>query len=132
MCRHQKMTVSALGLPSSVGLGRRASAVALAQPAGPDNSLLAVAPVHEPLRSATQALVRDLRAIHAPVYVGVAGETAAYIDLDCRRQCCHVQPACMAATLTMTFSIVLSSSSVELNSISRVPVLNSGRWPGGA
>ena len=38
-----------------------------------------------------------------------------------------VQPACMAARLTMTFSIVLSSSSVGLNSMSRVPVLNSGR-----
>jgi hypothetical protein len=56
-------------------------AVALAQPAGPDNSLFAVAPAHEPLSATTQALVRDLRAIHAPVYVGVAGETAAYIDL---------------------------------------------------
>ncbi len=39
----------------------------------------------------------------------------------------HAQPACMASTLIMTTAIVWSSSSVGLNSTSRVPALNSGR-----
>jgi RND superfamily putative drug exporter len=58
------------------------SAVAPAQPAGPDNALVAVAPAHAPLSAATERLVRDVRSIDAPVYVGVAGETAAYLDLE--------------------------------------------------
>ncbi len=58
------------------------SAVATAQPAGPDNALIAVAPVHGPLSGQTEQLVRNVRAIKAPVYVGVAGETASFIDLE--------------------------------------------------
>ena len=42
-----------------------------------------------------------------------------------------VQKAYMASTLTMTFVIVLSSSSVGLNSMSRGPPLSSGTGPGG-
>src|SRR5947209_7625329 len=56
------------------------SAVAPAQPAGSNNSLLAVAPVQRPLSDPTKQLVRDIRAIDAPVYVGVAGQTAAFLD----------------------------------------------------
>jgi RND superfamily putative drug exporter len=57
------------------------SAVAPAQRAGPGNALIAVAPVHGPLTSQTEQLVRNVRAINAPVYVGVAGETASLVDL---------------------------------------------------
>jgi uncharacterized membrane protein YdfJ with MMPL/SSD domain len=57
------------------------SAVAPAQPAGPYNALIAVAPVHGPLTSQTEHLVRNVRAIETPVYVGVAGETASFVDL---------------------------------------------------
>ena len=49
---------------------------------GARNAAAAVAPVQRPLSDATKQLVRDIRAIHAPVYVGVAGQTAAYLDLE--------------------------------------------------
>ncbi|MBV8431686.1 MAG: MMPL family transporter, partial [Solirubrobacterales bacterium] len=49
------------------------SAVAPAQPAGPDNSLIAVAPVEGPMSATTKQLVGRVRAIHEPFYVGVAG-----------------------------------------------------------
>jgi RND superfamily putative drug exporter len=52
------------------------------QPAGPHNALIAVAPIHDPLNSQTDQLVRNIRAINAPVYVGVAGETASFVDLE--------------------------------------------------
>jgi RND superfamily putative drug exporter len=57
------------------------SAVAT-QPAGPHNALIAVAPIHAPLTSQTEQLVRNVRALKAPVYVGVAGETASFLDLE--------------------------------------------------
>jgi uncharacterized membrane protein YdfJ with MMPL/SSD domain len=58
------------------------SAVAPAQPAGANTSLLAVAPVHGPLTSTTRQLVKSVRAIDEPFYVGVAGQTASFIDLE--------------------------------------------------
>jgi putative drug exporter of the RND superfamily len=58
------------------------SAVAPAQPAGARNALIAVAPVHRPLTSQTERLVRNVRAINPPVYLGVAGETASFVDLE--------------------------------------------------
>src|SRR5205814_392214 len=69
-------------LARQIGQMRGVSAVAPAQPAGPDNSLLAVAPVQGPLSGATQQLVRDVRSIHTPMYVGVTGQTAGYLDLE--------------------------------------------------
>ncbi len=58
------------------------SAIAPPQPAGVNTSLLNVAPIQRPLSHATQQLVRDVRALRAPVYVGVAGQTAAFLDLE--------------------------------------------------
>ena len=58
------------------------SAVAPPLPAGRSTSLIDVAPVDAPLSSATRQLVRNVRAIRAPVSVGVAGETAALLDLE--------------------------------------------------
>jgi RND superfamily putative drug exporter len=58
------------------------SGIALPQPAGPSTSLLAVAPARPPLSAASQQLVRDIRALQVPVYVGVAGQTASYVDLE--------------------------------------------------
>jgi uncharacterized membrane protein YdfJ with MMPL/SSD domain len=58
------------------------SAVAAPQAAGPRNALIAVAPIHRSLTSQTQRLVHEVRAIKAPVYVGVAGETASFVDLE--------------------------------------------------
>jgi uncharacterized membrane protein YdfJ with MMPL/SSD domain len=58
------------------------SAVAPAQPAGADTSLLPVAPVKGPLTTTTRQLVKNVRAIDDPFYVGVAGQTASFVDLE--------------------------------------------------
>jgi RND superfamily putative drug exporter len=58
------------------------SAVGPAQAAGPGTALLTVAPSQRPLSESTKQLVRNIRAIHAPVYVGVAGQTAGFLDLE--------------------------------------------------
>jgi RND superfamily putative drug exporter len=52
------------------------------QSAGPRSALIAVAPLHDPLSSQTEQLVRNVRAIKVPAYVGVAGETASFVDLE--------------------------------------------------
>jgi RND superfamily putative drug exporter len=80
------------------------SAIAPPQPAGPDNSLLAVAPVQGSMSSATQQLVKNIRRIHAPFYVGVAGETAMFVDLE------HS----LAAHLPIVLAIVILSTLVVL------------------
>ncbi|MEA2155144.1 MAG: putative drug exporter of the superfamily, partial [Solirubrobacteraceae bacterium] len=99
------------------------SAVAPAQPAGPRMSLLEVAPLQPPLSDATQQLVRDVRAIHEPYYVGVAGQTAAFLDLE-SSLAAHL-PAVLAvvvgATLIilflMTGSVVLPIKAVLMNAL---------------
>ena len=59
------------------------SGIAPAMAAGRHDTLIAVAPVARPLGGArTKQLVRDVRAIRAPVYVGVAGQTADFLDLE--------------------------------------------------
>jgi RND superfamily putative drug exporter len=100
------------------------SAVAPAQPAGPSSSLLAVAPKQDPLSGATKQLVRNIRAIHTPFYRGVAGQTAAYIDLE-HSLGAHlpaVLAVVVAATLIvlflMTGSVVLPLKAVVMNALS--------------
>ncbi len=100
------------------------AAVAAPQPAGPRNSLLAVAPDHEPLSGQSKQLVRAVRAIHEPYYVGVAGETASFIDLE-HSLAVHL-PAVLAvvigATLIvlflMTGSVVIPLKAVLMNALS--------------
>jgi RND superfamily putative drug exporter len=97
------------------------AAVAPAQPAGPHNALIAVAPIHGPLTSQTQQLVRDVRAVKGPVYVGVAGETASFVDLE-HSLAVHL-PAALAivigATLVVLFlftgSVLLPVKAVLMN-----------------
>jgi RND superfamily putative drug exporter len=105
------------------------STVTPAQPAGPNNSLLAVAPVHAPLSRETEQLVSAVRAIHAPMYVGVAGETAAYLDLE-HSLGAHlpvVLAMVIAATLAILFlftgSVVLPVKAVIMNFLSLSAVL---------
>jgi uncharacterized membrane protein YdfJ with MMPL/SSD domain len=105
------------------------SAVAPAQPAGPDNSLLAVASANRPLSGATKQLVRDIRAIRAPVYLGVAGQTAAYLDLE-HSLGAHlpaVLAVIIAATLIVLFlftgSVVLPFKAVVMNILNLSAVL---------
>jgi RND superfamily putative drug exporter len=99
------------------------SAVGPAQPAGPNASLLQVAPVGGPLTASTEQLVRDVRAIHTPYYLGVAGETASYLDLE-HSLGAHL-PAALAivvsATLIvlflMTGSVVLPVKAILMNAL---------------
>jgi RND superfamily putative drug exporter len=97
------------------------AAVAPPQPAGAETSLLAVAPRQGPLTSATQRLVKDIRALHAPVYVAVAGQTAEFVDLE-HSLAAHlpvVLSIVVAATLIilflMTGSVVLPVKAVLMN-----------------
>jgi len=99
------------------------SAVSPAQSASRDMSLLQVAPVHGPLTSSTEQLVRDVRAIHRPYYLGVAGETASYLDLE-HSLAAHLPAAValvVAATLIvlflMTGSVVLPLKAVLMNAL---------------
>jgi uncharacterized membrane protein YdfJ with MMPL/SSD domain len=99
------------------------SAVAPAQPAGRETSLLQVAPVHDPLTHDTEQLVRDVRAIHTPYYLGVAGETASYLDLEhsLGDHLPAVLAVVVAATLIvlflMTGSVVLPIKAVLMNAL---------------
>jgi RND superfamily putative drug exporter len=100
------------------------SALAGAQPLGPQNTLLSVAPVHGPMTAATQRLVNDVRSIRTPFYVGVAGETAMFVDLE-HSLSAHL-PVVLAivigCTLIVLFlftgSIVLPLKAVVMNFLS--------------
>jgi uncharacterized membrane protein YdfJ with MMPL/SSD domain len=83
-----------------------------------------VAPAQAPLSSGAQRLVRNVRALREPFYVGVAGQSAAYIDLE-HSLGAHL-PAVLAivvgATLIvlflMTGSVVLPLKAVLMNALS--------------
>jgi putative drug exporter of the RND superfamily len=99
------------------------SAVEPAQPAGPRMSLIVVAPVHAPLGAATQNLVRQVRAIKTPFYLGVAGETAAYIDLE-HSLAVHLPAVLTVVVVTtviilflMTGSVILPIKAVIMNAL---------------
>jgi putative drug exporter of the RND superfamily len=100
------------------------SAVVPAQPAGRSLSLLQVASVQDPLSAATKQLVHDVRAIRTPFYMGVAGQTAAYLDLE-HSLGAHL-PAVIAiviastvlALFLMTGSVVLPIKAVVMNALS--------------
>jgi len=116
-------------LSAQIGRLANVSAVAPAQPAGRSDSLLAVAPAQRPLSGATKQLVRDIRAIRAPVYVGVAGQTAAFLDLE-HSLGAHlpaVLAVIVAATLIVLFlftgSVVLPFKAVLMNALSLSAVL---------
>ncbi len=97
------------------------SAVAPAQPAGPDLSLLDVAPSASTYSAAAKRLVHLVRALPAPFYVGVSGETAAFVDLESslERHLPLVLAALIASTLIalflMTGSVVLPVKAVLMN-----------------
>jgi uncharacterized membrane protein YdfJ with MMPL/SSD domain len=105
------------------------SAVAAAVPAGANNAVLAVASVQRPLSGATKQLVRNIRAMHAPVYIGVAGQTAAFLDLE-HSLGAHlpaVLAVIVAATLIVLFlftgSVVLPFKAVLMNALNLSAVL---------
>jgi RND superfamily putative drug exporter len=100
------------------------SAISPAQPAGNANSLLSVAPAAEPLSGPTQQLLHRVRAIQKPYYVGVAGQTASFVDLE-HSLGAHL-PTVLAivvvATLILLFlmtgSVVLPVKAVLMNALS--------------
>jgi RND superfamily putative drug exporter len=91
-------------LAARIGSLPDVAAVAPAQPAGARNALIAVAPVHGALTSQTEQLVRNVRAINAPVSVGVAGETASFVDLE----------DSLAAHLPVVLAIVIGATLLVL------------------
>jgi uncharacterized membrane protein YdfJ with MMPL/SSD domain len=99
------------------------SAVAPPQPAGANTSLIAVAPSQGPLTDATKQLVHDVRKLRVPYYLGVAGETAAYVDLE-HSLGAHL-PAVLAVVVSttviilflMTGSVVLPIKAVIMNAL---------------
>ena len=118
------------------------SAVSPAQPAGRFDSLLLVAPRRGPLTHASQQLVHDVRAIHEPFYVGVAGDTAAQVDLE-HSLAAHL-PLVLAIVIgdalilfLMTGSVVLPIKAVLMNALTLTAVFRNpgadlpGREPGG-
>ncbi len=98
--------------------------VSPAQPASATTSLISVAPTQPPLSGASQQLLHDVRALRPPVYLGVAGQTAAYVDLE-HSLAAHI-PAVLtvivAATLIVLFlftgSVVLPIKAVIMNALS--------------
>jgi len=58
------------------------SAVAAARRAGPGLSLIDVAPSTPTYSSASRQLVHAVRALHPPFSLGVAGDTAGFVDLE--------------------------------------------------
>src|SRR5262245_17596472 len=99
------------------------AALAPAQPAGPDLSLLDVAPREPTYSAATKHLVHAVRALRVPFYVGVSGETAAFIDLEHSLET-HlplVLAVVIASTLIvlflMTGSVVLPVKAVLMNAL---------------
>ncbi len=97
------------------------SAVAPAQPAGADLSLLDVAPSASTYSAAAQRLVHLVRGLRAPFYVGVSGQTAAFIDLESslENHLPLVLAVLIASTLIalflMTGSVVLPVKAVLMN-----------------
>jgi uncharacterized membrane protein YdfJ with MMPL/SSD domain len=105
------------------------SAIAPAQPAGANNALLAVASAQPPLSDATEQLVRSIRAVRAPVYVGVAGQTAAFLDLE-HSLATHLPAvlgvivvATLIALFLFTGSVVLPIKAVLMNLLGLSAVL---------
>src|SRR5579872_655044 len=77
-----------------------------------------------PLRAASQRLVHQIRALHEPYYVGVAGETASFIDLE-HSLSAHlplvlgiVAAVTLIVLFLMTGSVVLPVKAVLMNALS--------------
>ena len=100
------------------------SAVAPAQPAGRHLALLDVAPSTPTYSEASQRLVHAVRALHPPFYLGVAGQTAGFVDLEqsLGTYLPLVLALVIASTLIvlfmMTGSLVLGMKAVLMNPLS--------------
>jgi RND superfamily putative drug exporter len=100
------------------------STIAPAQQAGRQLSLLDVAPSTPTYSAASRQLVHDVRSLRTPFYLGVAGDTAGYVDLE-HSLAAHlpiVLALIIASTLVvlflMTGSLVLGVKTVLMNALS--------------
>jgi uncharacterized membrane protein YdfJ with MMPL/SSD domain len=100
------------------------SAVSPAQRAGRRLSLIDVAPSTPTYAAASRQLVHDVRSLRAPVYIGVAGDTAGYVDLE-HSLGTHlplvlalVVASTLAVLFVMTGSLVLGVKAVLMNALS--------------
>jgi uncharacterized membrane protein YdfJ with MMPL/SSD domain len=100
------------------------SAVALARPAGSRLSLIDVAPSTPTYSAASQQLVHAVRGLRTPFYLGVAGDSAGFVDLE-HSLGTHlpiVLALVIASTLIvlflMTGSLVLGVKAVLMNALS--------------
>jgi uncharacterized membrane protein YdfJ with MMPL/SSD domain len=100
------------------------SMVAPTQRVGPQLSLIDVAPSTPTYSAASQHLVHAVRALRTPVYLGVAGESAGFVDLE-HSLGTHlpiVLALVIASTLVvlflMTGSLVLGVKAVLMNALS--------------
>jgi RND superfamily putative drug exporter len=100
------------------------SAVAPVQRAGRKLSLIEVAPSTPTYSAASRQLVHDVRALRTPFYLGVAGDTAGYVDLEhsLGTRLPLVLALIVASTLVvlflMTGSLVLGVKAVLMNALS--------------
>jgi uncharacterized membrane protein YdfJ with MMPL/SSD domain len=100
------------------------SAVGPAQPAGHRLSLIDVAPATATYSAASRQLVHDIRAVRTPFYLGVAGDSAGYVDLEhsLRAHLPLVIALVIASTLALLFlmtgSVVLGVKAVLMNTLS--------------
>jgi uncharacterized membrane protein YdfJ with MMPL/SSD domain len=97
------------------------AAVAPAQPERHDLSLIEVAPSTPTYGAASRQLVHDVRSLRSPFYLGVAGDTAGYVDLE-HSLGTHVPLVLALVTVStllvlflMTGSLVLGVKAVLMN-----------------
>jgi RND superfamily putative drug exporter len=102
----------------------KVSSVAPAQPAASNLSLIDVAPSTPIYGAASRQLVHEVRSLRAPFYLGVAGDTAGYVDLE-HSLATHlplVLALVIASTLVvlflMTGSLALGIKTVLMNALS--------------
>jgi len=100
------------------------AAVSPPTPAGPSLSLVYVAPRSPALTQPAKQLVHDVRSLRTPYYLGVAGQTASYLDLETSlgRHLPYVLAVVVLATVIilflMTGSVVLPIKAVVMNALS--------------
>jgi RND superfamily putative drug exporter len=100
------------------------SAVAPAQPAGRDLTLLDVAPSTPTYSAGSRQLVQGVRGLRTPFYLGVTGDTAGFVDLE-HSLGTHlplvlglVIASTLVVLLLMTGSLVLGVKAVLMNALS--------------
>jgi uncharacterized membrane protein YdfJ with MMPL/SSD domain len=99
------------------------AAVAPAQPESHDLSLIEVAPSTPTYGLASRQLVHDVRSLRTPLYLGVAGDTAGYVDLE-HSLATHLPIVLALVTVStllvlflMTGSLVLGVKAVLMNAL---------------